>query len=72
MKTLTAEMKAELAKKRMEAEANARIREGKKSAPSIAQPNKPVKVLPEAPIDYYEGMNRVSKWYEVEPRIYYF
>jgi len=72
MNKLTAEMKAELAKKRMEADANARIREGNNNTPSVSQPDKPVKILPEAPIDYYEGMNRVSKRYDVEPRIYYF
>lgn len=64
MKKLTAEMKAELAKKKMEAEANAKIRTARPE-PKFKAPDKPVKILREAPIDYYKGMNPVSKWMEV-------
>lgn len=64
MKTLTAEMKAELAAKRQAAEANAKLRIGKPE-PKFIAPNKPVKVIPEAKTDYYRGMNPVSRAFEV-------
>ena len=64
MKTLTAEMKAELEAKRIAAEVNARIRTPKPE-PKFTAPPKPVRLLPEVPVNYYKGINPVKDWYEV-------
>lgn len=65
MKTLTAEMKAELAANRVAAEINSRIRT-KAPAPNLSEPtNRKLRVLPERKEDFYRGMNPVSRSYEV-------
>ena len=73
MNTLSKEMKAELAEKKANAEIAARIRAGQVPAPKPQEPqNRAIKVLSEAPIDFYKSENRVSADYEVwdcEPSI---
>ena len=64
MEKLTAEMKAEIQAKRLQAEINERIRNAKIQKPIPAEPKRSVKVLPEAKEDPYRRANPVSRYYD--------